>query len=233
MRLLSCLFASVFFLAQPAQSCDIALVLAVDVSGSVDAQEFRTQMDGLAEALRDGAISEALVSKKAAVQVIQWTGRGRQRVSVPWTRIRNFDDTDRLAHEIAGDQRVWRNFSTAIGEALLFARDSFGEVPECARRVIDVSGDGQSNEGVEPRAVHGQMRAAGITVNGLAIEESDQGLTAYYESDLITGPGAFAMRAADFEDYPERIKRKLLREVTKQVASDSDYEQQVNVTGSL
>lgn len=233
MRVLPSLFASFCLGAPPAAACDIALVLAVDVSGSVDAREFRIQMDGLAAALRDGAISEALVRKKAAVQVIQWTGRGRQQVSVPWTRIRDFDDTDQLADDIARDERVWRNFSTAIGEALLYARDSFDEVPECKRKVIDVSGDGRSNEGVEPRAVHAQMAQAGIIVNGLAIEETDQGLTAYYESDLITGPGAFAVRAAGFEDYPDRIKRKLLREVTKQVANGPNSERLVKAKGDL
>lgn len=233
MRFLTCLFTLLVFSTRPVAACDIALVLAVDVSGSVDSAEFRTQMDGLAEALRDGAISEALVTKRAAVQVIQWTGRGRQRVSVPWTHIRTFDDTDRLAAEIAADQRVWRNFSTAIGEALLFARDSFDEVPECKRRVIDVSGDGRSNEGIEPRAVHGQMAAAGIVVNGLAIEESDAGLTGYYESDLITGAGSFAIRAAGFEDYPDRIKRKLLREVTKQVARSANTSSKTTGNGRL
>ena len=134
---------------------------------------------------------------------------------------------------IAEDERVWRNFSTAIGEALLYAKDSFDQVPDCRRRVIDVSGDGRSNEGVEPRQVHGQMAAAGIIVNGLAIEESDQGLTSYYRSELITGPGAFAVRAADFEDYPERIKRKLLREVTKQIAVHSNSQQDMKAAGRI
>lgn len=205
----------------PLHACDLALVLAVDVSGSVDAQEFRIQMDGLAAALRDGAISEALVVRQAAVQVIQWTGGGRQRVSVPWTHIRSFEDTDRLADTIAGDERIWRNFSTAIGEALLYAKDSFREVPDCARRVIDVSGDGRSNEGIEPREVHERLASSNIIVNGLAIEESDGGLATYYEEHLITGPGSFAERAAGFEEYPEKIRRKLLREITKQVAAGS------------
>jgi Ca-activated chloride channel family protein len=204
---------------QATQACDLALVLAVDVSGSVDTEEYKIQMQGLAEALRDGAISEALVVREAAVQVIQWTGTGRHRVSVPWTRIRTFDDTDLLADEIENDQRIWRNFSTALGEAVRFAQRSFDAVPDCARRVIDVSGDGRSNEGIRPPELHASLLADGIIVNGLAIEAYDKGLTAYFEEQLIVGPGAFAMRAATFKEYPDRIRRKLLREITKQVSA--------------
>lgn len=205
-------------LGQPALPCDLALVLAVDVSGSVDSAEFDIQMKGLAEALRDGAISEALVVRKAAVQVMQWTGSGRHKVSIPWTRINTFEDTDRLADEIENDQRIWRNFSTALGEAVRFAQRSFAEVPDCLRKVIDVSGDGRSNEGIKPPDLHASLAADGIIVNGLAIEAYDKGLTAYFQEQLIVGPGSFAMRAADFSEYPDRIRRKLLREITKQVS---------------
>ena len=203
-----------------AAACDIALILAVDVSGSVDTNEYEIQMSGLAEALRDGAVSEALVLKQAAVEVIQWTGTGRHRVSLPWTRIRNFEDTDRLADEIENNQRIWRNFSTALGEALRFAQSRFKEVPDCTRRVIDVSGDGRSNEGIRPPELHDALRADGIIVNALAIEAYDKGLTRYFEDEVIVGPGAFAIRADSFEDYPDRIRRKLLREVTKQLSGE-------------
>ena len=205
-------------LSAPAAACDIALILAVDVSGSVDQNEYDIQMQGLAEALRDGAISEALVVREAAVQVIQWTGSGRHRVSVPWTRIKDFNDTDNLADVIEKDPRIWRNFSTALGEAVQFAQGNFKQVPDCKRKVIDVSGDGRSNEGVRPPALHASLLADGIIVNGLAIEAYDKGLTEYFEKHLIVGPGSFAMRAAEFEDYPERIRRKLLREITKQLS---------------
>lgn len=204
---------------QRANACDIALILAVDVSGSVDQNEYDIQMKGLAEALRDGAISEALVVREAAVQVIQWTGSGRHRVSVPWTRIKDFNDTDTLADVIEADQRIWRNFSTALGEAVQFAQGNFKQVADCKRKVIDVSGDGRSNEGIQPPELHASLLAEGIIVNGLAIEAYDKGLTAYFEEHLIVGPGSFAMRAAEFEDYPERIRRKLLREITKQLSA--------------
>lgn len=203
----------------PARACDLALILAVDVSGSVDTTEYRIQMQGLAEALRDGAVSEALVRTQAQVALMQWTGTSRQAVTIPWRQTRTFDDTDRLAADIATQPRRWRNFSTAIGEALVLAAASFDEVAHCKRRVIDVSGDGNSNEGILPRDVWPLLEAANITVNGLAIEADEDDLSAYFRANVIFGPGAFALAADDFSDYPARIRQKLMREITKQVAA--------------
>lgn len=150
--------------------------------------------------------------------LMQWTGSSRQRVSIPWTAITSFEVSDALADQVAETPRVWRNFSTAIGEALAVAGGAFGEVSQCQRRVIDVSGDGFSNEGIAPEEVREALGADGITVNALAIEESQRGLTEYFETHVIWGPGAFAVRAANFEEYPRRIRQKLLREITEQVS---------------
>ncbi len=204
--------------ALPARACDLALALAVDISGSVDPSEFKLQMQGLADGLRDSVVSEALVRAEAAVTLVQWTGSSRQVVSVPWTRTRTFDDVEALAQRIETTQRHWRNFSTAIGEALDFTLTQFATAPACKRKVIDVSGDGPSNEGVPPREVHAALRDAGVTVNALAIEESVEDLTAYFWENVITGEGAFVATANTFEDYPERIRRKLLRETTRAVS---------------
>jgi hypothetical protein len=100
-------------------ACEIALVLAVDVSGSVDAKEYDLQMRGLALALRDGAVSEALVSSRAQVALVQWTGSSRQQVALPWREIRSFADTEALAVAVTEAPRAWRHFSTAIGAARL------------------------------------------------------------------------------------------------------------------
>lgn len=201
-----------------ATACDLALVLAVDVSGSVDQEEYRVQMDGLALALRDGIVADALVDQKAAVTLIQWSGSSRQEQTVPWTRSLTLADVDALADTIATTPRKWRNYSTAIGEALGLSIASFEKGPRCGRKVIDVSGDGISNEGVEPRALQAQLRAGGIVVNALAIETDDVDLTAYFYEHLIVGEGAFVITANGFEDYPEQIKRKLQRETTKQLS---------------
>lgn len=221
MTVLRILAAASFGLFAPPQAaaCELALALAVDVSGSVDSAEYRIQMDGLAAGLRDPLISEALVRARAAVMVVQWTGSSRQQITIPWVRIDNFDTLEALADRITADRRVWRNYSTAIGEALEFTMGAFAEVPDCTRRLIDLSGDGLSNEGLEPTEVHRALRAAGITVNAIAIEESEPDLTAYFFENVIVGEGAFVVSARGFADYPDRIRKKLLREVTRQTAS--------------
>lgn len=205
--------------APAARACDLALVLAVDVSGSVDSREFGVQMDGLAEALRDGVIAEALLRTQAQVMLVQWTGSSRQRVTIPWAAMTDFDAVEAFADAVASDARVWRNYSTAIGEALVFSARQFEAVPFCARRIIDLSGDGISNEGAAPREVQARLRAGGITVNALAIEESEADLTAWFFENVILGEGAFVETAARFDDYPAAIRRKLLREITRATAS--------------
>lgn len=205
--------------ASPAAACDLALALAVDVSGSVDSREYRIQMDGLAHALRDPIISEALVRADAQLMLMQWTGASRQQVSIPWTRVNSFEELDAFADRVAEDPRIWRNFSTAIGEALQATMATFVPVSNCSRLLIDLSGDGISNEGVEPALMHPDLRALGITVNAIAIEESEPDLTAYFFENVIVGEGAFVVSASGFADYPERIRKKLLREVTQQTAS--------------
>ena len=206
--------------AVPAQACDLALVLAVDVSGSVDTEEYRIQMDGLAEALRDPIVSEALVRAEAQLMLVQWTGATRQTVTLPWRAMTNFVAVEDFAADVAADTRVWRNYSTAVGEALNFSMQQFDQVAGCRRHLIDLSGDGRSNEGVSPQGQHMALRAAGVTVNAIAIEESEPDLTAYFFENVIVGEGAFVETAADFDDYPEKIRRKLLREITKQTADN-------------
>lgn len=204
-------------LSVPVRACDLALLLAVDVSGSVDRQEYRIQMDGLALALRDGIVAEALIQQRARVSLVQWTGASRQRQTIPWTVIKTYADVLAVADRIENDPRVWRNYSTAIGEALMVSRAAFAEVTDCTRKVIDVSGDGVSNEGIPPATQRPALNADGITVNALAIETDETDLTGYFFENLITGPGAFVVTANGFVDYPEQIKRKLQRETTRQV----------------
>lgn len=219
MPLLLVLF--LMMLPVPAAACGLALVLAVDVSGSVDQQEYRIQMDGLAAALRDGIVVDALIDQKAQVSLIQWSGSSRQELSVPWTQVAHADEAYRLADAIENAPRRWRNYSTAIGEALVLAMAAFEElegVTNCDRKVIDLSGDGVSNEGPPPQEMRLALRRAGITVNALAIEGDGDDLTAYFYEELIEGEGAFVITANGFEEYPAQIRRKLQRETTKQLS---------------
>ncbi len=198
--------------------CGLALVLAVDVSGSVSTHEYRIQMDGLAAALRDGIVADALVDQQAQLSLIQWTGSSRQRQTISWQAMHSLEDVSDFAVLVEQDQRRWRNFSTAIGEAVALSIASFDAVPQCTRRVIDVSGDGVSNEGDTPDTWHPALKEKGIIVNALAIETDETDLTAYFFESLIFGEGAFVVTANGFEDYPEQIRRKLQRETTKQLS---------------
>ena len=204
-----------------AQACDLALVLAVDVSGSVDPQEYRIQMDGLAEALRDGIVAEALVDAQAWLTLVQWTGSSRQQTSIAWAQMTTFDAVEAFADRVTQEPRLWRNSSTAIGEALHYSLASFDDIPDCRRKVIDVSGDGSSNEGLSPRDMHAALNAEKVTVNAVVIETDGEDLTGYFWENVITGEGAFVMTANGFADYPDRIRRKLQRETVRQL-SDLD-----------
>ena len=206
------------FVPAPLWACGLALVLAVDVSGSVDTREYRIQMDGLAAALRDGVVADALVDRQARLTLIQWTGSSRQRQTIDWVPMLTRADVLAFAEQIENDQRRWRNFSTAIGEAVALSVDAFDAVPACTRRVIDVSGDGVSNEGITPDTLRPLLKARGIVVNALAIETDSTDLTGYFFENLIFGEGAFVITANGFEDYPEQIRRKLQRETTKQLS---------------
>ena len=206
-------------LATPAGAeCDLALILALDISGSVSPDEWALQRDGLAAALRDGAVTDALVEAEAQVAVIQWTGDSRQIVAIDWTETTTPEEVGALADAVAAQTREWRDFSTAIGQALRLATELFAEGPDCRRRVIDVSGDGRSNEGVTPQSQWPALDAAGITVNALVIEGAEPGLTAYFETEVITGEGAFALTANGYGAYPRRIRQKLLREVVPRLS---------------
>lgn len=199
------------------RNCTLALILAIDVSGSVDRDEYRLQMDGLAEAFRTEDIAAAINSDGATgiyTTVVQWSGATRHRQIVPWRWLTDFDSVKQFANEIAVQPRAFRIYSTGIGEALAFSWSRFsGEPATCRRRVIDVSGDGPSNEGRDPAATRTAMVADGITINGLAILDAEPGLKSYYEANVIGGAASFVMTANSFKDYPDAIRRKLIREI--------------------
>ena len=209
-------------LGSPAQACELALLLAVDVSGSVDAREHAIQMQGLSAGLSDSVVSETLVRANARVAVVQWTGTSRQDMSLPWTTISNFADVEQLAQDVAGLPRPWRNYSTAIGEAGAFALDHMQQVAFCSRRVIDISGDGISNEGIEPNLMRAEFRLQNIQVNALAIEGAEVDLTGYFYENVISGEGAFVITADGYEDFARKMREKLRRETAIQLSQRKD-----------
>ena len=216
MRILALLLS---LISGPASACSVALVLAMDVSGSVNREEYALQMNGLAEALGDPLVSEALVNAQALVTLVQWSGYSRQSVSIPWRAIARPGDVTALRAEVVQVPRAFRNYATAIGEVLDLGVALLASAPRnCTRKVIDVSGDGVTNEGMPPAQVHADLAAAEITVNGLAIRGSEPDIVDYYRETVIFGPGAFVEIADGYADYPRAIRRKLIAELAQQVA---------------
>ena len=209
--LLFCSFAS----ALPTRACDLALLLSVDVSGSIDPVEYRFQMEGMADALEEPTIADALVQGQIALSVVQWSGEGEQATSLPWTRMLSQNAVHRFADDIKAIPREWNTSKTAIGDLIEFATTAFQPVSDCKRRVVDISGDGQNNAGGEPALARAMIRAEGITINGLAIDRIGRSITQYFRGHIITGPGAFVVTATGYGDYPRAIEQKLFREIIK------------------
>ncbi|WP_246272834.1 DUF1194 domain-containing protein [Oricola thermophila] len=185
------------------------------MSSSVDDAEFRLQMRGLARALRDPVILEA-VTQAGGLQAMafEWSGRDQAVDVVPWTFLRIETDVFAFASAIENHRRGFDEFPTALGHALGHAAIRLSRAPlRCARAVVDVSGDGVNNEGYEPRLAYENFDYSNVTVNGLVIEGEMPDPVEYYRDEVIRGPGAFVEVARDFSDYEAAMKRKLLREI--------------------
>lgn len=204
--------------AQPALSCETALLLSIDVSGSIDAGDYRLQTEGLAAALSDPEIAEALVRGQVALAVVQWSGVDQQALVLPWKRMLSDPDVTRFAARAAAIPRAFSGSDTAVGQGLRFATAQFAAVPDCARRVIDVSGDGQENAGFTDARARGEAMEAGVEINAIAIEEPGPAfpITTYFRNWIIT-PGGFVVTARGLQDYAETLRLKLLRELAKPV----------------
>ncbi len=200
-------------LAAPVQACRLALILAIDVSGSIDPGEYRLQMQGMADALEDSEIAHALVQSEAALMVVQWSGEGDQAIVVPWMRMLTPGHVARLAADLRSTRRRFYGGRTAIGTMMQRAIQTFDQVSDCRHRVIDISGDGAVNDGIAMPGPRIAARAAGVTVNGLAIDRIGRSITEFYRRHVITGTGSFVITARGYSDYPRAIRLKMLREV--------------------
>ncbi len=208
--------------ANAANKCKLALVLAIDVSGSVNWAEYRLQMNGLTAALSSPEIAHAIRfpgDKGIMATVVQWSGDPHQFQIVPWEFLSDEQSIEDFTAKVQNTVRSFVNFSTALGNAVWFSAGLFGRLPmDCPRKVIDVSGDGRNNEGIDISEIRDAVVASGITINGLAIIGPDPGLPEYYRKHVIGGPNAFVIPAKTFKDYPEAIRRKLLREIVPPLA---------------
>jgi Protein of unknown function (DUF1194) len=213
--------------ASAVEKVDLALVLAVDCSGSVDLREYHLQMDGIAAAFRDQAVIASALNgtrHKIAVNILTWGDPDEQKFESGWQIIsspQSAEDFAKLA--MAFDRRV--DGGTGIGNAISYGLTllNSGEVSS-PRRVIDVSGDGvESWELREPhfKLVDAQKlrAAAGVTVNGLAIQTDDKNLANYYRTYVAAGPESFVISVENYQDYADGIRRKLLQELNPNMAS--------------
>jgi hypothetical protein len=215
-------------LASPALAgdCRLALVLALDVSSSVDEREYRLQREGLASALLDEEVVRLFLSDPpVAVHVFEWASPSMQEPLLPgWLLVEGEEDLGRiatalLAHPRTGTRDLQR--ATGVGAALIHAGAALAAAPACRAQTVDVSGDGRNNVGFEPRHVYATHPFDGVTVNALVVAsgsaqggpQGDAELTAWFVSNVLHGRGAFWVLAEGYPDFQRAMKAKLLREL--------------------
>jgi hypothetical protein len=207
---------------------DLLLVLAADVSHSIDAHKFDLQREGYAAAFSDSRVINAITSalhKRIAVCFVEWSSANLQRLVIDWVLIKDLDSGRQFRDQL---QEIPRSFaqSTSISGGIDFALAQFAGAPfDAKRRTIDVSGDGTNNNGRDVGLARDEAVAAGVTVNGLVILTDDRfslrpqhtnppgGLEAYYRDNVIGGPGAFVLVAKDFNSFGTMLIKKLIAEI--------------------
>lgn len=206
------------------EAVDVALVLAVDVSRSIDEDEARLQREGYRVAVSDPVVIAAIrggMIGAVGIAYVEWAGIEYQRTVIPWRRIANQADADAWATELAAAPRASLSW-TSISGAIRHSRQVMAECPwEATRKVIDVSGDGVNNSGPPADQQRDAALAEGITINGLPIinDRPTFGrlppvpLDDYFRENVIGGAGHFMIVAEDFESFGVAVKRKLIREI--------------------
>ena len=204
--------------ASPAHAADtdLALVMAIDVSGSIDPGEYRLQHEGIARAFETPAVLSAIAGGPHGaidVTVIEWSDRDKQITIAPWTRV--FDKASGAA--FAAHVRVAHRTSdglTSIGDALLAAAAAFKTLDDQpTRRIIDLSGDGIANIGPEPADVRDVLVAQGLTINGLAILQNEPWLSSYYDQNVVGGRGSFLLDVQGYKSFAQAMQEKLINEI--------------------
>ncbi len=217
-----------------AESCRQALALGLDVSGSVDAREYRLQVDGLAQALDSTAVRAVLLERPespVALLVYEWSGPQDQITLVPWSMIADAAALNAMiATLINVERRADATPGTALGVAMTVGVQHLAKAPDCWKKTLDISGDGKSNLGPRPRTVKMILATKDITINALVIGSDDARngnlrqtaigeLAAYFTAEVILGPDAFVEMALGFASYAEAMEIKLLRELDGMVLS--------------
>jgi hypothetical protein len=215
-----------------AERVDLLLVLAADVSSSVDKEKFQLQRSGYAAAFSDPRVIEAIragPSRRIAVAFVEWSGPLSQKIVIDWTVVSDDNTAHQFRDRIVEAPRAFAN-STSISAGIDFAITQFDRAPyEAHRRVIDVSGDGDNNAGRDVIAARDAAIAKGVTINGLVIltetaspwrsnhTNPPGGLANYYRNNVIGGPGAFVVVAENFNSFGNAVIKKLIAEIAQAV----------------
>jgi hypothetical protein len=217
-------------LARAQDEVDLLLVLAADVSRSVDTAKFQLQREGYAAAISDKRVLEAVTAgrhRRIAICFVEWSGVSAQKLVIPWTMVDGPDAARKFGDQLL---ELPRSFAerTSISGGIDFSVKLFQESPfKAARRTIDVSGDGTNNSGRDVTLARDDALAKGITINGLVIlserpmawnpEHTNPpgGLPNYFRDNVIGGPGAFVVVAEDFNSFGQAIVKKLIAEIAE------------------
>src|SRR3954452_23804765 len=214
--------------ARAAEQVDLLLVLASDVSRSVDTRKFELQRQGYAAALSNPRVIDAIKSGpngRIAICFVEWSGATSQKLVIDWAIV-----SDMASARKIGDQllELPRSFAdrTSIAAGLEFSLVQLNNAPfEAPRRTIDVSGDGTNNSGRDIASVRDEVLARGITINGLVIlsdtplpwnpEHTNPpgGLDGYYRNNVVGGPGSFVMVAENHDSFGQAIVKKMIAEI--------------------
>ena len=213
-----------------AEDVDLLLVLAVDVSRSIDATKFQLQREGYAAAVADPHVLEAIHSGRTGrigLTFVEWSGVGAQKVVIDWTTIGDTDSAKGFGDRLLEAPRSFAD-RTSISGAIEFAMGQLDKAPYGgARRIIDVSGDGTNNAGRDVAMLRDEAVAKGITINGLVILSDNPmswnpdhtnppgGLANYYRNNVVGGPSAFVMVAENFSSFGQAIVKKMIAEVAQ------------------
>ncbi|MFA5949479.1 MAG: DUF1194 domain-containing protein [Hyphomicrobium sp.] len=199
---------------------DTALVVSVDVSNSVDANRYRLQMEGIAEAFEDPEVLRAILNgPQAGILVSMVTWADKPRVAIPWQLVRSAEDAKDIARKVRALPRQTGEFTCVTGMLRNISDKLIPQIPGKANRVIvDVSGDGRENCNPEQpiEAVRDELAGFGVTINGLPILEGDEGpsLEAWYREHVMAGPGSFVLPADGFKDFGRAIRQKFVIEIS-------------------
>jgi hypothetical protein len=211
--------------ARAQTAVDLELILAADVSGSMDAEEAALQRKGYLDALTNPRVIRAIQSgphQRIALTYMEWAGPQWQKVVVGWTLVHDAASAHAFASAIA-EEPVVTERRTSISAAIDYSMLLFAKSPfKSKRRVIDISGDGPNNRGRNVLLARAEALAQGVTINGLPIINDrpnpwgglgPRNLDVYYQDNVIGGPGAFMIPALTFQNFGQAILAKLIREI--------------------